>query len=152
MYRENKEFAQKVQTDAQILIEIPNKWVSTPTPYAFTPRDIKVRFGKVSGPLVHSTKIFMCYFTHEGKHLKVSRLTPAPGFEGINENSKALLDAYLPKVLAELIYHAGLMNVDSIVVESRIPNIANSFLDLHFKAGEKDGNYVGEYCFKRASA
>lgn len=152
MYRENKEFAQKVQDEAQIIIEIPNKWSTTPTPYAFTPRDIKVRFGKVSGPLVHSTKIFMCYFTQEKSALKISNLKPAPGFEGVNENSKALLDAYLPKVLAEFIYHAGLMNMDSVVVESRIPNIANSFLDLHFKAQEKDGNYVGEYVFKRAGA
>lgn len=152
MYRENKEFAQKVQAEAQILIEIPNKWASTPTPYSFTPRDIKVRFGKISGPLVHSTKIFMCYFTREKNSLKVSRLTPAPGFEGVNENSKALLDAYLPKVLAELIYHAGLMNADSVIVESRIPSIANSFLDLHFRAGEEGGNYVGEYSLKRAGA
>jgi hypothetical protein len=148
MYKENSEFALKVQKETDVVIELPERWANTPTPYSFTPRDIKIRFRDPKGgarDIKYATKIFSCYFTLGGERLEVSRLTAASGFEAIDDDAKALLDAYLPRVLQELIQYTQLLGQGFVLVESRIPMIANAFIDLNFKATEKDGNYVGEY-------
>lgn len=148
MYRENSEFALKVQKEADILIELPERWKHTSNSYLFTPRDIRVVFRhpeRYRSEVAYATKIFTCYFTLLDKKLKISRLLPAQRFEAINDRTKALLDAYLPKVLQEFIHHAQLLECKYVIVESSIAMIVNAFIDLNFRTSQEDINYVGEY-------
>jgi hypothetical protein len=147
MFKENKEFQEKLRK-ATIHVVIPDMWKETLKPYEFCPREVRVTFG--GGTVLSAPLIFKCYFSLERKILNITHLKPSYDFSLTNGRIKGLVDAYLEKTLKEFIRQAELLSADSIVVESDVSLIANTFVDLNFKAEKKEnGIYVGEYNLKK---
>jgi hypothetical protein len=147
MFQENKEFKDRVNDTAVIYITLPQRWHGTDNPYGFVPREIRVGFSEKT--TAHSAPMILrCYFTLEKGTLRVSHLSPSPDFALVNARMKGLVDAYTNKVLLEFIKHAKQTNANRLVVESNLPQVADSFLDLGFKARTQGDIYVGEYSVK----
>jgi hypothetical protein len=147
MFQENVSFRKKVDKEATIHVIIPPKWKETSEPYSFCPRDVRVLFSKTDTVSPESAPlIFVCYFNLNKRVLFVSRLKPSEDFSTTKSNHiKGLVDAYINKVLVEFQRQARLLGSKRLIVESNLPTIIDSFLDLKFKVTTKgEGTYVGE--------
>jgi hypothetical protein len=146
MFKTSPETIAKVKEHCDILITTPNQWEGA-SPWMSTPTNVYIT---ERGNETNKIKVFTCYMNLYQGALFISMLK-AVGSKPLGpakEINRALMEAYLLKFLEGLIPYAVSAGAKSVVVESDIPIIVDTFLEKGFKILKKNSFsnvYGGSY-------